>query len=81
MATSEAFLLRDRLDSFMHWLNDNSIPWRSGSGDYQMVQIYIKKSWNVLYIGGKYQKYYKGIDNLAELIKEFNKAYNKLPPK
>lgn len=71
--TKEVFIAKDKTDAFIHWLNDHDIPWRSGKGDYQMLQVYVKKVWHPLYISDKYPNNYKAIGNLGELIEQYQK--------
>jgi hypothetical protein len=72
--TNEAFLLKSESDKFIGWLNDKGIPWRSGKGDYQLMQIYHQKTWHPLYISTKFPNHYKAIGNLASLVIEFHET-------
>lgn len=68
---NEVFIAKENTDAFVHWLNDKDIPWRAGKGDYQMLQVYVNKVWQPLYISDKYPNNYKAIGNLGELITRY----------
>lgn len=76
--TEQEFVLiqKDKTDDFIHWLNDQDIPWRSGKGDYQLVQVYVNKVWQPLYISNKFPNHYKAIGTLRELIVRYKEQKN-----
>jgi hypothetical protein len=69
----EAYLLRALLTTFTDWLDGQSIAYRPGKGEYQVLQVKRPSGWDILYRSDKYPDHYKaGSPQLAELVREFN---------
>lgn len=66
------FLNRTRLGAFKTWLDAQSVAYRDGKGEDQVLQVFDDDMWHVLHSGKAYPEHYKAVGTLARRVREYN---------
>lgn len=67
----------NKLNDFKNFLNSYKIPFRSGRGEFQVMQVYLDGKWQVVYSRLHAKEHYTVVRPLEGLVEMFI-AENKL---
>jgi len=70
---SRCSLHKNKLDDFKSWLVGKMITHRAGRGEYQVLQVYYRLNWHVIYKRDHMPEHLTTVRTLDPLIRQYHK--------